>query len=130
MSLVNSSKPIRRVVIGGHRDFYNYELLSTYVDMCLSNIKDQYEIIIVSGTCRGTDQLGERYAKEHGFKCERYPAQWDIYGKKAGPIRNEYMVSISDYVIAFWTGGGRGTKSLISLAKAYNRPLRIKMIEG
>lgn len=125
-----NSKPIRRVVIGGHRDYYDYAEFSQAVDLYLANIIKQYTIIIVSGHCRGTDMMGERYAREHGLQCEVFPAEWDKYGKPAGPIRNRIMVERSDYVIAFWTGGGRGTKSLISLAKSYNRPLRIKMIKG
>ena len=71
-----------RLVIAGSRDFNDYDLLKQKCDYYLSKkIKDNEDIIIVSGTAKGADLLGERYAKEKGFKIERYPAKWDLYGK-------------------------------------------------
>ena len=84
---------------------------------------------IVSGGARGADALGERYAKENGFKIERYPAHWEKYGKSAGPKRNEQMAKITDFVICFWDKKSLGTKSMIGFAKEYNKPIRIKYIK-
>lgn len=105
---------VKRVVIGGCRYFNDYALFSQVVDNYISRIKEEYEIIIVSGHCRGTDCLTERYAREKNLELEVFPADWS-FGKKAGPQRNKKMIDIADYVIAF-DSGGRGTKSLINLA--------------
>ena len=53
--------------------------------------------------------LGERYARENGFRIERYPADWKQYGKSAGPRRNMQMAEAGDDIICFWDGKSRGT---------------------
>ena len=72
--------------------------------------------------------LGERYAKENGFDIEFYPADWEKYGLRAGPMRNKQMAENSDFVICFWDGKSRGTKSMLEHSKALNKPIRIKRI--
>lgn len=114
-----------KVVIGGTRTFNDYELLCCFADKCLLNQKDK-DITIISGGCRGTDKLGERYAKDRGYNLEVFNADWDRYGKKAGVLRNEEMVKNADYVIAFWDGVSPGTFNLLSLAKRYGKPFRLK----
>lgn len=120
--------PKKRVVIAGCRDFTNYKIAKEYIDFCLSNIRQENEIIIVSGGARGADTLGEKYAKQNGFEIERYLADWDTYGKSAGARRNKKMAEVCDYVICFWDGKSKGTKIMIDYAKQYNRPLKIKEI--
>jgi len=39
------------------------------------------------------------------------------------------MAEVSDYVICFWDGKSRGTKSMIEYAKKYNKPHKIKIIK-
>ena len=106
-----------KVIIAGSRDFNDYNLLKEKCNYQLQNIKD--EIVIVSGTARGADQLGERYAKEKGYKIESHPANWDLHGKSAGYIRNEEMAKCSNALIAFWDGNSKGTKHMIDLAKKH-----------
>ena len=118
----------KRIVIAGCRNFENYELAKEFIDFCISNIKKKHRLIFVSGNCRGADMLGEQYAKENGYKIELYPANWEKYGKCAGPKRNEEMAQICDYVICFWDGKSRGTKSMIDYALKLNKPIKIKMI--
>ena len=117
---------VKRVVIAGCRDYSNYEEAKKYIDLCLSNILKENNIVIVSGGARGADALGERYAEENGLEIERYPANWDIYGRGAGLRRNQKMAEISDYVICFWDGKSRGTKRMIECAKSVENPLKLK----
>ena len=119
---------IKRVVIAGCRDYNNYNEAKSFIDLCLSNIRKENEIIILSGGASGADKIGERYAKENGFKVEKYPAFWKKYGKYAGPMRNKQMAEICDYVICFWNRKSKGTKSMIAFAKKYKKPIRIKRI--
>ncbi len=113
----------KRVVIAGSRYFEDYALFSSVVDQYLSGMRGEYEIIILSGHCYGTDLMAERYAKENGFGLELYPADWSK-GRRAGPMRNKAMIGAADFAIAF-LGGGRGTQSLIELAQKKGIPLRI-----
>ncbi len=119
---------IKRIVIAGYRTYTDYERAATFFDRCLQNIRKQYEIIILSGGCRGADSLGERYAQERGYAVERYPAKWHAYGKAAGPLRNEMMAQRADYVICIWDGYSRGTASMIDCAQRGGKPLRIMRI--
>lgn len=119
---------IKRVVIAGCRDYTNYDEAKKYIEYCLCNIRKENEIIVVSGGASGADALGERYAKENGLKVEIFSADWDRYGKSAGPKRNEKMAQIGDYIICFWDNKSRGTESMIKCAKNHNKPIRIKII--
>ena len=118
----------KRVVIAGCRDYDNYDEAKAFIDFCLSNIRKNYKIIIVSGCASGADAMGERYAKENGFKVERYPADWKKYGRSAEPKRNKQMAEVCDYVICFWDEKSRGTKSMIEYAKRCNKPVFVKKI--
>ena len=119
---------VKRVVIAGCRDYENYQQAKEFIESCLSEIQKQAEIIIVSGGASGADSLGERYAKEKGYKIEKYSADWAKFGKSAGPKRNKQMAEVADYVICFWNGRSRGTKSMIDFVKALKKPIRIKKI--
>ena len=121
---------IKRIVVAGCRNYKNYNEAKEYIGLCIKNIKVNYTLVFMSGGCRGADSLGERYAKENGFKTEYYPARWDKYGKSAGPKRNKQMAEIADYVICFWDGKSKGTKSMIEYTEKFNKPIRIKYIKN
>lgn len=116
-----------RVIIAGTRTFDNYVLLQKECDRLLSAKASTDEIIIISGNARGADLLGERYAQEHNYKIQRFPADWDKHGKKAGILRNREMADNSDALIAFWDGMSRGTLSMINIAR--NKALQVRVIK-
>lgn len=116
----------KRVVIAGSRHFNDYAVFCAVVDKYLSRIRNEYDLIILSGHCSGTDLMAERYAKENGLELEVFPADWSL-GRKAGPLRNKQMVDVADFAIAF-PSGGPGTRSLIDLAKQKGIPIRIHNI--
>ena len=70
----------------------------------------------------------EKSAEENGFKIEKHPADWAKFGRSAGPERNEQMAKLCDYVICFWDGKSRGTKSMIEFAEKYKKCVKIKNI--
>lgn len=121
-------RPTKYVLIAGCRSFEDYSVAKKYIDMCLKNIRKEYKIIIISGGAKGADKLGERYAHENRMKCIYYYPDWERYGKSAGPRRNSEMVKKADYVICFWDGKSRGTRSTIDFTKQMKKPLRIKYI--
>jgi hypothetical protein len=114
---------MKRIVIAGCRHFRDYERFCAAVDRDLSRIKNEYQLVILCGHCSGTDAMAERYAREHGYGLELYPADWRL-GKIAGPARNRRMVEQADYVIAF-PSGGPGTQSLVAFAREKGIPIRI-----
>jgi hypothetical protein len=128
-----------KVIIAGSRNFKDYELLKKKCDSILSSLKDK-EIWIISGTAKGADQLGERYAFERGYYLMECPAQWDDindkpanqigvssigkkYWKLAGHARNEQMAQEADALIAF-NMGTSGTDNMLQVAEKYKLKIR------
>lgn len=100
-------------IIAGSRDFNDYELLKS--------ICNQHNITkVVSGTCRGADLLGEKYAEENRLEIIRCPANWNKHGKSAGYKRNVEMADIAEQLIAFHKNGSKGTQHMINIAKSKN----------
>ena len=117
-----------RVIVAGSRNFDDYFLLREKCDALLARKTDK-NIIIVSGTARGADRLGERYAHERGYQIEQYPADWNNNGKAAGPIRNAKMADNADALIAFWDGESRGTANMIETARKKGLSVRVITIQ-
>lgn len=117
-----------RVIVAGSRtasNLYVYSLLERKLDRILKYKAVTHDIVIVSGTARGADRLGEEYAKSRSYLVERYPADWDQYGKRAGYIRNSEMATDADALVALWDGESRGTKHMIAIAKQLGLPTRV-----
>lgn len=111
-----------KVIIAGGRDFDDFDLLCKKVDKILSR---QDKIEIVSGTARGADKLGERYAELRGYDIKRFPADWGNNGRAAGYIRNEDMAIYSDALILFWNGRSKGSAHMLRIAYEYNLKVRV-----
>jgi YspA, cpYpsA-related SLOG family len=90
---------------------------------------DPTEITIVHGNAKGADQLAAECAYMLGYVIEPHNADWDRYGKKAGPIRNQEMAKLgADLCIAFWDEQSPGTRNMLALANKYNIPCEITTV--
>ena len=112
-----------KIVIAGSRHFTNYECAEKFIDDCLLQLCINEEVIVLSGTCRGADKLGELYASKHSLTIKFYPPEWSKYGKGAGVIRNQEMAEYCDVIICFWDGKSKGTKALIDYGNKLKKPL-------
>ena len=110
-----------KVIIAGSRDFNNYDLLKNKLNQIKQRIGD-FEV--VSGCARGADKLGEQFANEFNLSIQKFPANWEKYGKKAGFIRNEEMAKYANGCIVFWNQKSKGTENMINLANQYDIPLQ------
>ncbi len=101
-----------RTIIAGSRGGIHYQnLLDALKEISWT------PTFVISGTARGVDLMGERWAKENNLPIERYPADWDKHGKPAGYIRNAEMADKASALLALWDGQSRGTMHMINLAK-------------
>lgn len=131
-----------KLIVAGSRYFDDYDFVKSRLDHLLS--KSTEEVIIISGRCdlgivtfvtddgiivRGVDGLGERYAKEKGYKVDAFPADWSKYGLAAGPIRNEQMALHGTHCIVFWNGKSKGSKNMVKCAKKAGLPTIEVMIK-
>ena len=115
-----------KVIIAGSRGFSNYKLLKEKCNEYLREKRKEYNIIIISGGARGADTLGEKYAQDEGFSLEKFPANWNKFGKSAGFKRNEQMAEVADALIAFWDGKSHGTKHMIEIME--NKKLLVRVV--
>lgn len=74
---------------------------------------------IIQGGAGGADLFARLYAEDNNIPLVTHKADWNKYGRAAGPIRNEVMLLSHPQakVIAF--PGGRGTQNCIDTAKRH-----------
>ena len=115
-----ADKKAMTVLICGGRDFSDYNFFCEVMDRFR-----QGKIIgtIVRGNAQGTDKMAKRYARLNHITQIRYPAEWRLYGKAAGPKRNQQMLDEEqiDVMIAF--PGGTGTMDMIGRARKAGVPV-------
>ena len=109
-----------RTIIAGSREGCTWADVVKAASTCGWDIS-----CVICGDARGADTLGRMYAQEIDIPCERYPAQWDVYGKSAGYRRNEQMAGKAEALIALWDGQSKGTKHMIDIARRRGIPVFI-----
>lgn len=108
-----------KLIVAGTRTFGDTRVAFDFLDA----LAKEHEITeVVSGGCCGADMLGERWAYAKRIPIKLFPADWEI-GRKAGPIRNQWMADYADALCAFWDGKSRGTKDMIAKMRAKNAPV-------
>ncbi len=104
-----------KILVCGGRNFNKRH----FVFKCLDSFLKQNPSIncVVHGAATGADSLAGEWARSRNIEERRYPADWQKYGKRAGYLRNEEMLSKEkpDVIIAF--PGGRGTDNMVQIAK-------------
>ncbi len=96
-------------------------------------IKDRLRLlpkttIIIEGEARGADTLSRIAAWELLLDVVKVPAEWDKYGRAAGPIRNKKMIDMKpDLFIAFHNNvtESRGTANTLMLAEEAGIPTEL-----
>jgi len=102
------------IVVSGARDWTDRKIVESVL-----NRFDAKTSVLIHGDCRGLDKMAGDIAEKLGFEVRKFPAQWDIYGKAAGPIRNiEMLKQNPDIIIVFHENldKSRGTKSFVNSA--------------
>ena len=105
-----------------------YHHVQTVLDQLLYDPNDEYHMpykdaCIIHGAAKGADTAAWDYTAVHWTDCIPFPADWDRYGKDAGPIRNKQMLDKGkpNLVVAF--PGGKGTANMIKQAKEAGIPV-------
>ena len=109
-----------RIVVTGSRYQEDMGFVSARLDAIHAN---RPITRLAHGDCKGTDTLAAEWATSRGIETAAYPADWERWGRGAGPRRNAEMLEAEhpDLVIAF--PGGRGTADLV--AKAVRRGIAV-----
>ena len=100
-----------RVIVAGGRDLTpNKDHIKWLIDTLVSLKTTE----VICGMAKGADSLGKQVALKMNLKVREFPANWNKYGKLAGPIRNAEMAKNADACILF--PGGKGTANMKMLA--------------
>jgi hypothetical protein len=102
-----------KLLICGDRWWKDKELIKKYIEYFKPTV-------LIEGEARGADTLARMVAEELGIPIEKYPADWNTHGKKAGPIRNRQMLKEGkpDMVIGFHDDleNSKGTKDMLKIS--------------
>lgn len=121
-------KDFNRIIVAGSRTFNNYNCLNDKLNYFLKNLHPN--VLIISGTARGADSLGEKFAKLNSYNLIKMPALWNIFGKYAGHMRNIEMAKYATHAVLFWDYKSRGTYDMIEICKTMSIPHKIIDIRG
>jgi hypothetical protein len=106
-----------RVLVCGCRHWTDESAISRELDSLGSEVS-----LVIHGGAKGADTLAGRAADTLGVEVDVYHADWDFYGRSAGPIRNKRMLvdGRPDLVLAFHPDidASRGTKNMVKNARA------------
>lgn len=85
-----------RILICGDRNWTDYDRILTALSCEEGNYFNSGPNIIIEcvieGEAQGADKMGRLAAEELGIPVLQFPAKWNLYGHRAGPIRNQQML--------------------------------------
>jgi hypothetical protein len=111
-----------RVLVCGGREYADQARVNAVLTPLLEQFPD---LEIIEGGATGADTCARLWAQHQNVPVQTFPANWKLYGKRAGYIRNVQMLEEGhpDLVIAF--PGGPGTGMMVNLADKANVSVRV-----
>lgn len=102
--------------------------MTVAIDKVIAENPEDKSIVVVHGDCpTGADAMAEDFvlrsraflrSKGYDIRTEKHPADWNQYGRAAGPRRNKEMIALgADVCLAFNRGNSRGTSGTMKLAE-------------
>lgn len=107
------------VLVCGGREYSDQRAVSR----ALNAVHEKHGVeMIIEGGAPGADSLAFEWAFANGIPVAEVKANWDRFGRKAGPIRNRAMLKLNvEAVVAF--PGGKGTANMVKQAKEEGIPV-------
>lgn len=81
------------------------------------------DIVLMHGGAVGADVMADRWALRHGVPVQTFLPNRGRPSPQRYHERNDAMLEQADFVVAFWDGESRGTKSVIDKALARYIPV-------
>jgi hypothetical protein len=86
--------------------------------------------VIIEGEARGADQLAAMMGRERRGErlvIEPYPADWETYGRAAGPVRNRQMLAEGNPEVCVYfhrdLAASKGTADMVKRCKLAGVPV-------
>ena len=112
-----------KLLIVGSRSILNYKLFKQWVYWYTVNHPDITGIL--SGGAKGVDTMARWFAEDYNIPLVEIVPDWDGLGKKAGMVRNCFLVDECNKAIVFWDGESSGTAHTLSLLKKQKKPFTL-----
>src|SRR5882672_9623290 len=100
-----------RIIVCGGRDYHNRKVVFDALDR-LHRLHG-VDFLIEGGHRNGADWLARQWRSQRGVSGDTYPADWNRYGRAAGPIRNRSMAENGDADGCVAFPGGSGTADMV-----------------
>lgn len=101
-----------RVVVTGGREYADAATVDREMQKIMRSANGR-KIVFINGGAPGLDTLVKDWCAEHGVPCITMFAPWKShYAKRAGTVRNQWMIDfgLPTYGVVF--PGGRGTADM------------------
>lgn len=120
------------MLICGDRHWIDYRFIYLWIKVLAKNHEEVHHILkdypsgmeplmIIEGEADGVDMMARVAAEQLGIEVLKFPANWKLHGKAAGPIRNQQMLDEGkpDLVMAFHDDieHSKGTRDMIRRAR-------------
>lgn len=122
----NNEVPFK-LMISGSRNIRNLKIIFDELEKLYAA---QPNLILISGGAKGVDSIAEEWGRFRKLQIEQHKPDWAKYGKGAGIVRNKEMVLAADFVLIFWDGESKGTKSVIDFCEKQGKKYLLKILEN
>jgi len=113
-----------RLLVTGDRNWKDDRIIQNVLEML--KIIDP-SMVVIHGGANGADSIAGDIAESLGIKTLEFAADWNKYGRAAGPIRNQRMLDEGKptAVMAFHKDlrASRGTLDMVKRARSANLPV-------
>lgn len=92
------------------------------IHAALEQVAVEYpDAVMIEGGANGADRIARHFWQEIGRMAMTIPAQWDKYGRSAGPIRNRRMLATPGVglCIGFVQPDSKGTWDCLAAAAKF-----------
>jgi hypothetical protein len=97
-----------------------------FIKSCIEILGNPVEI--VEGEAEGVDLAGRRWAIENDINIKPFQARWNLYGKRAGFLRNVEMADYSDCGIAVIKDKSKGSMMMLREMQKRNKIVLVKEV--
>lgn len=112
-----------RALVTGDREWTDWDLIHQVLSRLPAGT------VVIHGGALGADLLAGSVAQELGFEELEFRADWRRFGKAAGFLRNQRMLTIGqpDIVLAFHhdLGRSKGTADMVRRARKAGVPVEV-----
>lgn len=102
-----------KAIICGGRDFTDFKTAMAELDKINSKLGIT---LVIQGGATGADHIAKVWAEDRGIPMVEHKARWKDFGKRAGSVRNTFMLEHERPNIVIAMPGGYGTAHMKRIA--------------